>query len=86
MVVLPPNPLHSTPNYPLIMNILSGNVRGAGGANFGRVFRELISTHNPDIVILIETEVSGYRANNIIATLGFERYFKVDAMAFTGGI
>lgn len=73
-------------NHPLIMNILSWNVRGIGGANFKRVFCELISTHNPDIIILTKTRISDERANNIIASLGFERYFKVDAMEFSGGI
>lgn len=42
--------------------------------------------HHYDIVILTETRVSGERAENIIARLGFERYTKVDAMGFVGGI
>lgn len=59
-------------NPTLLMNILSWNVRKAAGANFRRVFRELVSCHNPNLVILTKTRVSGNRANRIIATLGFE--------------
>lgn len=68
------------------MNILSWNVRGVGGIDFRRTFRELVATHRPNAVVLIETRVSEDRANNIIATLGFERYVKVDAISFAGGI
>lgn len=78
-----------SPNFlsqTLMMNILSWNVRGTAGANFRRIFRDLITTHNADIVILTEMRVSGDRVNWIIATLGFERYIKVDAMGFAGGI
>lgn len=60
------------------MNILRWNVRGAEGDDFRHSFR--------DVMILTETRVSGERANVIIASLGFERYTKVDAMGFAGGI
>lgn len=83
-------PMHRNPSnqniHPLMMNILSWNVIGATRANFRRVFRELVSTHRPDVVIIIETRVSGDIANKIIATLGFERYIKVDVMGFSRGI
>lgn len=68
------------------MNILSLNVRGAASSDFKRTFRELVNLHLLDIVILTETRVSGQRADNIITNLGFERYTKVDAMGFAGGI
>lgn len=64
------------------MNILSWNVRGTRGANFRRNFRDIIANHKSDAVILTETRISGESANNIIATLGFERYVKVDTMGF----
>lgn len=68
------------------MNTLSWNVRGAAGAVFWRTFRELINAHHHDVVILTKTCVSGDRANKIISSLGFQRYSKVDAMGFAGGI
>lgn len=70
----------------LNMNILSWNVKGAEAGDFRRTFRDLISSHHPDVVILTETRISGKRADNIISSLGFERYTKVNAMGFAGGI
>lgn len=68
------------------MNIISWIVRGLANTDFRRVFREMISIHRPDIVILIETRISGDQANNVIFSLGYERFIKVDAMGFSEGI
>lgn len=68
------------------MNIISWNVRSAAGADFRRIFREMIDSYKPDLVILSETRLSGQRAESIISTLGFNNHLKVDAMGFTGGI
>lgn len=68
------------------MNILSWNVRGTAEADFKCNFQELVSSHQPDIVILMETRVNGERANRIIASLGFDYYTKVDAIGFAGAI
>lgn len=46
----------------------------------------MINSHQPDVLILTETRVSEERANSIIASLGYERYTKVDSMSFAGGI
>lgn len=55
-------------------------------ADFRRTLREMVNNHHRDVVILTETRISGDCANNIIASLGFEHYTKVDAMGFPGGI
>ncbi|KAF7844372.1 reverse transcriptase [Senna tora] len=68
------------------MNIIFWNVRGAGSSDFRRIFREVVLMNQPDLVFITETRLSGERANRIIPTLGFERYIKVDAMGFAGGI
>lgn len=68
------------------MNILAWNIRGAANADFRRAFNDLQRKFSPDIVILTETRLSGTRAQNILSTLGFENYIKVDAMGFSGGI
>ncbi|KAF7833895.1 reverse transcriptase [Senna tora] len=73
-------------SFYLKMNILAWNVKGAGGAEFRRVFRATIAAYQPDAVILTETRLSGERALGVIATLGFEHAYKVDAMGFAGGI
>lgn len=44
------------------------------------------NTHNPNLVILTETRLSGDRANSVISNLGFEGFIKVDAMGLSRGI
>lgn len=46
----------------------------------------MVNSCNPDIVILTKTRVSGDCGNSIINGLGFQRYLKVDAIGFSGGI
>lgn len=82
-------PSHIAANiYNLItpINILSWNVKGAGNTDFRRVFRDLTNSHNPYLVILTETSLSGDRASSGISNLCFEGFLKVDAMGFSGGI
>lgn len=54
--------------------------------DFRRDFRDMKNSHNPDLVILTKTRLSGDRASSIISNLGFEGFFKVDAMGFSRGI
>ncbi|XP_031375777.1 uncharacterized protein LOC116190250 [Punica granatum] len=49
--------------------MLVWNCREAGNANFRRSLKDLVNTHNPDIVILTETLLSGDRATQA-ATVG----------------
>lgn len=46
----------------------------------------MVNSYKPDMVILIETRLSGDRANSVIFALGFERFVKVDAIGFSSGI
>lgn len=73
-------------SYCTPMNIISWNVNGAAGTDFRRVFREMINTHKLDLVILTETRLNGDCANIVIGSLGYERFVKVNAMSFSGGI
>lgn len=38
--------------------------------------------HKPDIISLLETRVSGLKADKIIAQLGFHYSYRVEAIAF----
>ncbi|KAF7803052.1 reverse transcriptase [Senna tora] len=76
----------SNPHIPSFMIILAWNVRGAGGTDFKRIFRDMVNLHHPSVVILTETRLSGARADSVIPTLGFDSFIKVDAMGFAGGI
>lgn len=42
-------------NQQVTLKILNWNARGAGSTDFRGVFRDLITTHRPDIIILTET-------------------------------
>lgn len=45
----------------------------------------MMNTNRPNLVILTETRLGGDRAKNVIRTLGYERFVKVDAMGFLKG-
>ncbi|KAF7824218.1 hypothetical protein G2W53_022369 [Senna tora] len=74
------------PHIPPFKNILAWNVRGIGGADFRRIFRDMVNLHNPTAIILTETHLSGARAEAVISTLGFESFVRVHSMGCTGGI
>ncbi|MBA0838857.1 hypothetical protein Goarm_004645, partial [Gossypium armourianum] len=42
--------------------------------------------HKPDIICLLETRVSGSKADKIIAKLGFQYSHRVEAIGYAGGI
>ncbi|KAG8474224.1 hypothetical protein CXB51_033548 [Gossypium anomalum] len=59
---------------------------GCAGLKFSRIFWEYNREHEPDLIGLLETRVSGVKANSIIAKLGFEYSHRVEAVGFSGGI
>ena len=67
-------------------NILVWNVQGAGNRHFMHILREHIRTHNPSIMALVETRISGTRAQVICNKTGFRKWFRVEAQGFQGGI
>ncbi|KAL8168195.1 hypothetical protein V2J09_009694 [Rumex salicifolius] len=67
-------------------NILFWNSRGAGGAAFLSTIRELIRSHDPSVVALVETHVSSGRADLVCRSIGFDGVLRVDADGFAGGI
>lgn len=54
-------------------NLLIWNCRGAGIDNFKRNFKDLIRSHNPEIVGLLETKVSFRTMGTIFKTFGCPR-------------
>ena len=68
------------------MRILVWNCRGAGNPNFRRNFAELIRSHRPSIAVLVETRISGHRAEDISSNLGFNSVCRSEAVGFRGGI
>ncbi|KAL8141026.1 hypothetical protein V2J09_007047 [Rumex salicifolius] len=68
------------------INILFWNSRGAGGAPFLTAIRELIRTHDPSVIALVETHVSNGRADLICRSIGYDGVLRVEAEGFAGGI
>ncbi|MBA0608398.1 hypothetical protein Godav_020627, partial [Gossypium davidsonii] len=60
--------------------------RGCANVKFSRTFWKFNMEYKPDIVSLLKPRVSGAKANNIIAKLGFQYSHRVEAIGFFGGI
>lgn len=56
------------------MKIVSWNVRGAGREDIRNQLKILFHSHNPYIVILMETRINLKKAESIIASLNFSYY------------
>ncbi|XP_031124346.1 uncharacterized protein LOC116027060 [Ipomoea triloba] len=68
------------------MNCITWNCQGAGGRVFHRVLKNLLQTHKPAILGLVEPKVSGIHANTICKRLGFSDWVRVESVGFSGGI
>lgn len=83
-------PLLEYDRYPLFSNfnmsikILVWNVQGAG--NKVLVIRELVRINKPNVVVLVETHLSGSQAQLICDKIGFQGQKRVEAHGFSGGI
>ena len=67
-------------------NILVWNIQGAGNGEVLHILREHIRMQKPSIVALVETRVSGAKAQAVCAKIGFRNCFRVEAQGFQGGI
>ena len=76
------------PNLPyhLVMNIIVWNCRGALKPNFQRYVSELVRTHNPTILVVMETRVGGDRAREITDRLPFDGAIHAETIGYAGGI
>lgn len=68
------------------LSIFSWNCQGCGNTKFPRIFREYSIEFKPEIVSLLETRISGKRADETIASLGFNYSYRIEASGFSGGI
>lgn len=66
------------------MKLLLWNCRGAGNEDFQLVLRDLVSLHDP--VLMVETKISGVRADIASYRIGFGASTRVEARGFFGGI
>jgi len=68
------------------VTLLVWNVRGAGSSVFLNHMIEYIRLHKPSIIALLETHISGTRADEVCRKLGLQGCFRVEAQGFGGGI
>ncbi|KAM3301462.1 hypothetical protein P3S67_015964 [Capsicum chacoense] len=60
------------------------NTRGVDNDNFNMNFRDLINSHNPCFVALLETKLSNHLG--LMYDFGFDDYWEVPAIGRSGGI
>ncbi|KAI7983920.1 hypothetical protein LOK49_LG15G02171 [Camellia lanceoleosa] len=75
-------------NYPSMdsMKILIWNCHGARNNTFKRNLRELLRTHKPEILVLMETKVTFSSLGNFFNNLCFSASIVVDPIGRMGGI
>ena len=53
---------------------------------FRKTVMDLVDWHSPILMVIMETRMSGARADEIIETLPFDGYAVADTIGFAGGI
>ncbi|GMJ04558.1 hypothetical protein HRI_004125000 [Hibiscus trionum] len=69
-----------------MINILTWNIQGAAGSTFRDHLRRFKADSKLSVIALMETWLSGDKADRIISRLGFQSLFRVEAQGFCGGI
>ncbi|KAL8152132.1 hypothetical protein V2J09_021940 [Rumex salicifolius] len=68
------------------INIITWNAQGARSKDFMQTLREIIRIHDPTILVLVETRMSGPQADKVCGDIGFDGMTKAEAVGFRGGI
>lgn len=68
------------------MSFIIWNCQGAGSKEFVRAARMFIKSHNPSIMGLLETKISGETANTVCKKLNFSNWTRIEAIGYSGGI
>ena len=66
--------------------ILAWNIQEAGSPGFLNMPKEHIRMQPPNILALVETHISGPKAQAVCDKIGFEGCFRVEAQGFQGRI
>ena len=83
---LPPLNECLIPNYQFIMNIIVWNCRGALKPSFLKHVSELVHSHNPTILVVMETQVGGGRAKQVIDRMPFDRAYHTETIEYVDGL
>ena len=68
------------------MNIFIWNCRGALSPYFQSIIHDMVQTHHPTIMIIMETKVCGNRAKEISDRLSFDGAIHANNIGFFGGL
>ncbi|XP_028783726.1 uncharacterized protein LOC114739817 [Neltuma alba] len=68
------------------MIVASWNCRGAGNRCFPYTVKDIVYKLQIDVLCLMETRISGTRAEGVIRKLGFSNWIRLEASGFAGGI
>lgn len=69
-----------------IMNIIIWNCKGVFKPKFKQMVIDLINWHNPVVMVITKTKVSGYRDEEVIKGLPFDGFAMLETLGFAGGI
>lgn len=72
--------------FVIIISIFVWNCQGAGNATFLNSFRFMMKEHKSDLVVLLETHISGKKANEFIRKTNFLYSHRIEAEGFARGI
>ncbi|XP_060190642.1 uncharacterized protein LOC132619904 [Lycium barbarum] len=78
------NPKYTHTSMSNPSSIIVWNIRGGNNPVFKRNFRELIQSHNPCLVVLLETRMTNH--SNFRNDYGFDDFLEVPAQGQAGGI
>lgn len=70
----------------VFMICLTWNYQGAASREVVGSLKDMIQTHKPHILGLLEPKSSGFKADEVCRKLGFEEWVRVEAIGFSGGI
>lgn len=68
------------------MIISTWNCRGACAKTFPRLLRDIVVKYGINALALLETRVSGNKADRIVRKLGFNNWLRVEATGYAGGL
>ena len=69
-----------------LMNVIIWNCRGALKPSFKIRVGELVQSHNPAILVVMETRVGGDRAREITDSLPFDGAFHTETIGYAGDL
>ena len=68
------------------INLLIWNCCGVEKRNFGAFIRDLRMSYHFTILVLLETKISGFKADKVVRNIGFDGSFRVDTDGYVGAI